>query len=139
MRILMLNNEFPPLRGGTGTVNRTLLQRFAGPPWLEIDLITSALGRRTEDSQFAERIRITKVPVSNRNIHHSSNRELLTCAARALSQSRRQHRARPYDFCFAWSAVPAGGVALARRAGFYRRSGRCLWGRVPTPLHAHLP
>ena len=63
VRILMLNNEFPPLGGGTGTVNRTLLQRFARVPWLEIDLITSALGRRAENSQFAERIHITKVPV----------------------------------------------------------------------------
>jgi len=113
VRILMLNNEFPPLGGGTGTVNRTLLQLFAGVPWLEIDLITSALGRLVEDSQFAERIHFTKVPVSNRNLHHSSNRELLTYAVRALIQSRRQHRNRPYDFCFAWSAVPAGGVALA--------------------------
>ena len=30
MRVLMLNNEFPPLGGGTGTVNRALLQYFAG-------------------------------------------------------------------------------------------------------------
>jgi len=109
----MLNNEFPPLGGGTGTVNRTLLQHFAEAPWLEIDLITSALGQHVEESQLAERIHIAKVPVSNRNIHHSSNRELLTYAVRALIQSRRQHRTRPYDFCFAWSAVPAGGVALA--------------------------
>ena len=29
MRILMLNNEFPPLGGGTGTVNRAMLQHFA--------------------------------------------------------------------------------------------------------------
>ena len=59
MRILMLNNEFPPLGGGTGTVNRALLQRFARVPGLEIDLITSALGKREEEEQFAERIRWT--------------------------------------------------------------------------------
>jgi len=115
MRLLMLNNEFPPLGGGTGTVNLALLQRWARVPALEIDLVTSALGAQCEQEQFAERIRIFKVPVHNRNIHHSSNRELLTYAARALALARRRQRARGYDFCFAWSAVPAGGVALALR------------------------
>jgi glycosyltransferase involved in cell wall biosynthesis len=113
MRVLMLNNEFPPLGGGTGTVNRALLEQFAHLRDLEIDLVTSALGRRAEQERFAERVRIFKVPVNNQNVHHSSNRELLTYAALALPAALRRHRARPYDMCFAWSAVPAGGVALA--------------------------
>ena len=46
MRILMLDNEFPPLGGGMGTVNRALLECYARKRELEIDLITSALGRR---------------------------------------------------------------------------------------------
>src|SRR5215212_3568493 len=115
MRILMLNNEFPPLGGGTGTVNRAILQQLAHEQDLAIDLVTSALGRRREQERFAARIRILKVPVNNQNIHHSSNRELLTFAARALPAALRLHRAQPYDLCFAWSAVPAGGVALALR------------------------
>jgi phosphatidyl-myo-inositol dimannoside synthase len=115
MRLLMLNNEFPPLGGGTGTVNQALLQRFAEVAGLEIDLITSALGKRAEREQVAERVRLLKVPVDNRNIHHSSNRELLTYAARALVVALQLHRRRAYDLCFAWSAVPAGGVALALR------------------------
>jgi glycosyltransferase involved in cell wall biosynthesis len=111
----MLNNEFPPLGGGTGTVNQALLTRFAETPELEIDLITSALGGQQEKERFAERVRIVKVPVNNRNIHHSSNRELATYSVRALPLAIKLHRARPYDLCFAWSAVPAGGVALALR------------------------
>jgi phosphatidylinositol alpha-1,6-mannosyltransferase len=115
MRILMLNNEFPPLGGGTGTVNHELLQRFAQAYELEIDLVTSALGVRYDAEQFSGHIRILKVPVQNRNIHHSTNRELITYAGLALPQALKLHRRRPYDFCFAWSAVPAGGVALALR------------------------
>jgi phosphatidylinositol alpha-1,6-mannosyltransferase len=111
MRILMLNNEFPPLGGGTGTVNQALLQRMARMPELEIDLITSALGAEPEESQFAEKIRIFKVPVKNRIIHHSSIRELIRYALRALLLARSLQRKRPYDFCFAWSTVPAGWVA----------------------------
>ena len=115
MRILMLNNEFPPLGGGTGTVNRAILQRLAGVADLEIDLITSALGRQREVEDFAERIHIDKVPVHNRDIHHSRNRELTLYALRALRMARQLHQAHPYDFCFAWSAVPAGAVALVLR------------------------
>ncbi|MGC9039291.1 MAG: glycosyltransferase family 4 protein [Roseiflexus sp.] len=115
MRILMLNNEFPPLGGGTGTVNKALLQRFARVAGLEIDLFTAALGGRPEREQFSERIQIYKVPVNNRDLHHSSNRELLTYAAAVSPVALARHHAMPYDFCFAWSAVPAGGVALALR------------------------
>jgi glycosyltransferase involved in cell wall biosynthesis len=115
MRLLMLNNEFPPLGGGTGTVNQAMLRRFAQVPGLEIELITSALGKQFEEEQFAEQIRIFRVPVDNRNIHHSSNRELLTYAVRSLLFALRRHRSRPYDLCFAWSALPAGGVALVLR------------------------
>jgi glycosyltransferase involved in cell wall biosynthesis len=111
----MLNNEFPPLGGGTGTVNQALLARFAQAPWLEIDLVTSALGKESQFEQFAERVHIFKVPVNNRDIHHSSNRELSAYAARALPAALRLHRTRPYHLGFAWSAVPAGGVALALR------------------------
>ncbi|MBX0331029.1 glycosyltransferase [Oscillochloris sp. ZM17-4] len=115
MRILMLNNEFPPLGGGTGTVNRAILARLAEVPGLEVDLVTSALGYRAERERLAERVRMIKVPVANRNIHHSSGRELLTYAALALPTALRLHRERRYDLAFAWSAVPAGGVALALR------------------------
>ena len=107
----MLNNEFPPLGGGTGTVNLALLRQFANEPELEIDLVTSALGREYEEEQFAERIRIFKVPVNNNNIHHSSNRELLTYTIHGYRCARRLHKQTPYDLCFAWSTVPAGGIS----------------------------
>ena len=70
MRILMLNNEFPPLGGGTGTVNRALLQRWAQVPGIEIDLVTSALGKRHEDERFAERVH-AGVVVVNAGTHGS--------------------------------------------------------------------
>src|SRR5262245_42506317 len=108
----MLNNEFPPLGGGTGTVNRAMLQYFAQVQGLEIDLVTSALGKRSEKEVFAERITIHKVPVNNKNIHHSSNRELSAYAVRGFFQALKLHRKRNYNLCFAWSVVPAGAVAL---------------------------
>jgi len=115
VRILMLNNEFPPLGGGTGTVNRALLEHFARVPKIEIDLITSALGKSFEKESFSRRIEIYKVPVRNQNIHHSSNRELLEYSIRGLRLALKLERKRSYHFCLAWSAVPAGAIALALR------------------------
>ncbi len=111
----MLNNEFPPLGGGTGTVNQAILQRLIGKSEIEVDLITSALGKRQEEEFLSDNIRINKVPVNNRNIHHSSNKELFTYFIRTLPFALRRHRNYPYDLCFAWSAVPAGAIALVLR------------------------
>jgi phosphatidylinositol alpha-1,6-mannosyltransferase len=115
IRLLMLNNEFPPKGGGMGTVNQALLERFSCISNFEIDLITSASENRHEQVPFAKRIRIFKVPVENGNIHHASNKELLEYAYQAFVLARRLHNLNSYDFCFAWSGVPAGGVALALR------------------------
>lgn len=113
MRILMLDNELPPLGGGMGTANLELLKQFAKLPAIKIDIITSALGGKAEFENFSDSIRVYKVPVWNRNIHHSSNRELILYSVLALIKSIQLHRANRYDFCFAWSTVPAGAVALA--------------------------
>jgi glycosyltransferase involved in cell wall biosynthesis len=111
MRILMLDNEYPPLGGGMGTANEALLRQFAQCRDMEIDLVTSALDSRPEEVQSSDRIRFYKVPVRNKNIHHSSNRELITYAFQARPLALRLHRRRPYDFCFAWSTLPAGAIA----------------------------
>jgi glycosyltransferase involved in cell wall biosynthesis len=115
VRLLMLNNEFPPLGGGTGTVNRALLERLAGSPGLSVDLVTSAPGPEPAEERFASNIRIRRLPVGTRDVHHASNRELVRYAGAALAEALRRHRARPYDLALAWSALPAGAVALALR------------------------
>jgi len=108
----MLDNELPPLGGGMGTANLALLRDFAHRSGLWIDVITSALGGHKEFEQFSEQIRIFKVPVWNKNIHHSANRELILYALQAFWKGFRLQHKQHYDFCFAWSAVPAGGSAL---------------------------
>jgi glycosyltransferase involved in cell wall biosynthesis len=111
-KILMLNNEFPPLGGGTGTVNQAILRHLSDNPDLEVDLITSSPENKYESETFGERIEIYKVPVDRFNIHHASNKELVLYAERAFSQGFKMHRQRKYDMCLAWSAVPAGACAL---------------------------
>ncbi len=114
MRVLMLNNEFPPLGGGTGVINYHLLRQMSAHDGLHVDLVTSSRTRRTYETEtFAPRITIYRVPVGNKNIHHSSNPELLTYTWRGLLLCRRllhQHR---YDLSFAFAGVPAGAISFA--------------------------
>lgn len=119
MRVLMLNNEFPPLGGGTGSVNQALLTRLAERDDLEIDLVTSARGRTEEEERFAGNIKLYKVPVHNVNIHHSTAPELIRYAIRGLRKARGLHDSKPYDLAMGWSTVPAGWITLRlrRRAG----------------------
>lgn len=112
IRILMLDNEFPPLGGGTGVVNYHLLKELEAYPNVWVDLITSGRGKTAcPREQFAERIFIYRVPVDNRNIHHSSNRELLRYAWQALWLGYQLLKRNRYDVSFAFAGVPAGVVS----------------------------
>lgn len=116
MRVLMLDNEFPPLGGGTGVVNYHLLKELSHYPDVTVDLVTSSRTRATyEREQFAERLTIYKVPVDNRNIHHSTNVELLRYAIRGTALCERLLRERRYDLSFAFAGVPAGAMSYALR------------------------
>jgi glycosyltransferase involved in cell wall biosynthesis len=113
MRILMLDNEFPPLGGGTGVVNSHHMQELDGRDGIEIDLVTSSRSRdRYEIERFGSRSRVFKVPVDNLNIHHSTYTELLRYAWRGWRQSWRLMRRQRYDICWAYSTVPAGFIAF---------------------------
>jgi len=92
-----------------------VLQNFSQIAGLEIDLVTSALGERYEKEFFSDRITLHKVPVRNREIHHSSNRELIEYFCRGFIYALRLQRQHRYQACFAWSAVPAGAIALGLR------------------------
>lgn len=108
MKILMLNNEFPPLGGGTGTVNMELFNILQNFPEYKIDLITSAIGNKKEIEQFSENIRIIKYPVNNKNIHHSSNFELIKYTIKSIFGTYKYNKIEKYNLCMAWSTVPAG-------------------------------
>lgn len=111
MHILMFDNEFPPLGGGTGVVNFHLLEELAKCDDVNVDLVTSSRSKSTyETEQFADRIIVHKVPVNNRDIHHSSNLELVRYAWRGFFVSLRLMKQRKYDVGFAFAGVPAGWI-----------------------------
>ena len=108
----MFNNEFPPLGGGTGTVNLELFKQFKKYHNLKIDLITSASGRKKEVEQFSENIRIIKLPVYKKEIHHASNFELILYAVKASFMAFKLNKNEEYNFVFIWTTVPAGLPAI---------------------------
>jgi phosphatidylinositol alpha-1,6-mannosyltransferase len=113
MRILILDNEFPPMGGGTGVINYHVMSELDKHEQFQVDLVTSSRTRdRYEVEQFGARGRIFKVPVDNRNIHHSSNAELLRYTFRGLRQALHLMSQQPYNICWAYAAVPAGFIAL---------------------------
>jgi len=109
MKILMLNNEFPPLGGGTASINQQLLKNLDD---LEIDLVTSALRNAYEENKISKKHVIYKVPVNNKNIHHSSNLELIKYFFLGLLKALKLNRKQNYSLCMAWCTVPAGAMAL---------------------------
>lgn len=116
LRLLILDNEFPPLGGGTGVINYNVMLELDRYEHIRVDLVTSSRARdRYETESFGRYSRIFKVPVDNKNIHHSSNVELLRYTFRGLRQAYRLMREQSYDLCLAYAAVPAGGIALALR------------------------
>ena len=112
IRILMFDNEFPPLGGGTGVVNYYLLQEMARRPDVIVDLVTSSRSRTAyEIERFADRITIHKVPVDNHNIHHARNVELLRYSWRGLRKARQLVQRHRYDVSVAFAGVPAGAMS----------------------------
>ncbi len=112
LKILMFNNEFPPLGGGTGTVNLELFKIFKNYPNIKIDLITSSGSKKKEVERFSENIKIFRYPVGKKNIHHASNGELIRYALKATFAGFKLHKKEKYNLIFVWTTVPAGFPAF---------------------------
>ena len=112
MKILMFNNEFPPLGGGTGTVNLELFNIFKDVPDLKIDLITSSPDKKKRIKNFSENIRIIELAVNKKDIHHASNLELIKYAFKASHSAFKLRKKENCDLVFVWTTVPAGFPAL---------------------------
>ena len=105
---------------------------------MEIDLITSALGKRPEEEPFASKIKLYKVPVRNKNIHHSSNRELIEYFFRGLRLALKLHRQKSVRslFCLERCARRRyrAGAAAYQWTSLRRACLRSRYSRIRAPL-----
>jgi glycosyltransferase involved in cell wall biosynthesis len=114
MRLLMLNNEYPPIGGGTATANYNVIREMVRRG-MHVDLVTSTPeGNHYEVEELSAYSRIYRIPINNQNPHYQTERELLTYIARGFFFVRTLYRGPEpkYDLCHAWSGLPAGALAL---------------------------
>lgn len=114
MRLLMLNNEYPPIGGGTATANYYVIRDLAERGF-NVDLVTSTPANgKFEIEELSPTARVFRVPINNQNPHYQSERELLTYIYNAFFHIRTLYKGNEpkYDLCHAWSGLPAGALAL---------------------------
>jgi len=114
VRLLMLNNEYPPIGGGTATANYYVIREMV-KRGVDVDLITSTpLMNEYQVEELSPRSHIYRIPINNQNPHYQSERELINYIYRGFFFARTLYRGSEpqYDLCHAWSGLPAGALAL---------------------------
>jgi glycosyltransferase involved in cell wall biosynthesis len=111
----MLNYEFPPIGGGSGNATRYILREFARAGDLEVEVVTSS-DDEFRIEQFAAGIRVHRLPVRKKELHHWTSLELLRYSLRAYWYTRRLVDRQRFDICHCWSGWPPGVIGHLLRA-----------------------
>ncbi len=109
MKLLLINNEFPPIGGGGSTVTKYAISHLVRAGH-EVTLITS----RYKDLPHRETIdgaTVIRIPALRKYKDYSSMIELVSFGVSALVYSLFFTVRNKVDFIFAFFAVPAGWVA----------------------------
>ncbi|MBD3390699.1 MAG: glycosyltransferase, partial [Chitinivibrionales bacterium] len=112
MKILMLNNEYPPLGGGASPFTRTLVEALTAIPGIRVDLVTAWFPglKRTE---IRGNLTIRRVTCVRLHKHVCTTFELFTYMIAAFFKGWRLGRTSHYDLIHAHFIVPAGIAARA--------------------------
>ncbi len=113
----MLNYEFPPIGGGGGQAHRALLERYAGRPDLDVDVLTSSPKRGLVVERMASNVLIFKVGIRKRHLHLWRRREVLEWLFKAGACYRGMVKKGDYDLVHAFFGFPTGWLCYrtARR------------------------
>jgi L-malate glycosyltransferase len=108
MKILMLNYEFPPIGGGGGQAHQALLQRYAGRPDLDVDVLTSSPRPGIVVEQMAANVLIFKVGIHKKHLHLWRRREVVEWLLKAGACYRALIKRGDYDLVHAFFGFPTG-------------------------------
>ncbi len=113
-KILMLNNEFPPLGGGQANANFFALKELEAYPDLQIDLVTASENQKKQE-KFNKNSEIYYLDISKKgkNIHFQTIFDLIKYSWKAFFQSRKLIKQKKYDGILCWSGLPAGFLGYA--------------------------
>jgi phosphatidylinositol alpha-1,6-mannosyltransferase len=113
VRVLQINNEFPPLGGGTATVTFEFCRRLREADGISTEVVTSnGFGVSQSDYDELSDCLLTRLPLKQRCIHHASVFDLVRFAASSLRYLAFHPRRASFDITLAWCTVPAGVVAF---------------------------
>ena len=111
----MLNYEFPPVGGGTGVACDHLLRAFESSRDVEVELLTSGMGRETVTERRSPSVLIRRLPVGKRALNFWTAGELARWGLQADRWVGRMLRESPFDLCHCWGGWPAGILGHRRR------------------------
>ena len=114
-KILMLNCEFPPIGGGAANMNWYFLKEVANRGDIEIDLVTSGFNHSSINHDFGSNIRVWKINIWKKSLHHWTLREMFTYLWRGYFIARKLISEHEYDIVHAIFGFPSGLIAYLFR------------------------
>lgn len=114
MRILMLNNEYPPLGGGQAYVNKYVYENLQDKKKyknLQIDIITSSSNKEKIQKSKIGNIYYLDIGKKGKGDHFQTSKELVIYSIKALNKAKKLCKEQNYDMVVAISGVPAGYLA----------------------------
>jgi L-malate glycosyltransferase len=112
MRILMLNNEYPPLGGGQANANQCMLEAMQTLKLpICVDVITSSTDKYKIEEILLGKIFYLNIGKKNKNHHYQNIKDLLMYSAKSFFFAKKRIKKEAYDIIIAWAGVPSGFIA----------------------------
>jgi phosphatidylinositol alpha-1,6-mannosyltransferase len=113
VRVLQINNEYPPLGGGTATVTHETCKRLYVIGKIRSELVTSnGFGIFQTSDDTASGCIITQLPLQQKCLHHASLIDLIRFTLSSLRYLFNRQKLESFDITLAWCTVPAGFIAF---------------------------
>ncbi|MCX6766055.1 MAG: glycosyltransferase family 4 protein [Candidatus Moranbacteria bacterium] len=112
VRILFLNYEYPPLGGGAGNATYYILKELAKNPDLQIDLVTSSVGKyKTE--KISPNVAVHYLDIGKTgDPHYQKIKDLIYYSIRSYFYAKDLIRKNKYDLIHAFFGIPCGFIAM---------------------------
>jgi len=108
MRILVLNQDFPPMGGGASNANYYTLKEFAKNKNILVDLVTSSVKNNFQKVIFSEKVTIYRLNISKQGNLDWTFKEISKWTAKAYLFSKKLVKKNKYDLIICYCSWPSG-------------------------------
>ncbi|KPJ63439.1 MAG: hypothetical protein AMS15_00345 [Planctomycetes bacterium DG_23] len=122
MRLLLINYEYPPIGGGAANATEYLLREFSRlgreelREGIEVDLVTSSVGKHLKKEEIFPGIWYHGLPVGKRHLHFWRQSEVLRFLLRGYRYVKSLLAAKRFSLCHAFFGIPGGLIAYSVRS-----------------------